>query len=121
MLHDMEPSLAALIQRVRDEEQVTLEAIARRAGLPLATVGAWATGARGAKRAPSAELLRKLAKGLRVPEREVFAAAGRVYRDDDTDDDATSRKWAALGRDLSPEDRAVAEAMLRAFRRERGY
>lgn len=114
-------TLATYIRQVRDDEPgLTLEAISRRSGIPLATVGAWATGARGGKRPPSEDMLRKLAKGLRRPEQEVFEAAGRAWRHANPED-ATSRKWAALGRDLTDEDRAVAEAMLRAFRRERGY
>ena len=109
------------MRQVRDDEPgLTLDAIARRSGIPLATVGAWANGTRGGKRPPSEDLLRKLAKGLRRPESEVFEAAGRAWRDGAVED-ATGRKWAALGRDLTDEDRAVAEAMLRAFRRERGY
>lgn len=116
------PTLAAYIRAVRDDDpSLTLEAIARRAGLPLATVGAYATGARGARRPPSPEALTKLATGLRRPPAEVFAAAGRTHPDAGAVPDRTGRRWAALGRDLTDEDRAVAEAMLRAFRRERGY
>lgn len=118
----MEPSLAAYIRAVMDDEPgLTLTSIARRSGLPLATVSAWANGTRGSARPPAPDSLRRLARGLRRPEHEVFEAAGRTHRDSTTEPDRTARKWASLGRDLTDEDRAVAEAMLRAFRRERGY
>lgn len=117
-----ERTLAGYIRSVRDDDpSLTLEAIARRGGLPLATVGAYATGARGALRPPSPDALTKLAKGLRRPPAEVFEAAGRTYPKAEQEGDLVSRRWTALGRDLTEEDRAVAEAMLRAFRRERGY
>lgn len=96
---------------------MTLETIARRGGLPLATVGAWATGFRGARRPPSVEALRKLAKGLNRPETVVFEAAGRVHPSRVESAEAESIYIARLYGELSERDKELAREFLLAMRK----
>lgn len=70
--------LAQLIRRVMAEQDLTMTEISDRSGLTVSTISSWATRKRGAGgRGPGRDKLRALAKGLRVPEADVFAAAGR--------------------------------------------
>ena len=70
--------LAGLIQGVMAERDWTFDTVARRSGLSLSTVHAWATGARATgTRGPDPEKLRQLARGLGGPVGDVFVAAGR--------------------------------------------
>lgn len=113
------PTLADLINQVRREDGVTLETIARRAGIPLSTVGAWAVGTRGARRSPAPDLLDKLAKGLQRPATAVYEAAGRVHPSRLDSDEAAGIYIARLYGELSERDRELAREFLLAMRRNR--
>lgn len=116
----MTVSLADLIQQVRREDDVTLETIARRSGIALSTIGAWALGTRGTRRPPSPEMLVKLAKGLQRPEVVVFEAAGVVHPSRlAPEGEADGVYIARLYGDLSDEDKALAREMLQAMWRRR--
>lgn len=110
-------TLADLIQQVKAEDDVTLDTIARRAGLPLATVGSWATGTRGNRRPPAEESLRKLAVGLRRPEVQVFEAAGRIHPSRISGDEAEGLYIARIYGELDERDREVARELLLSMRR----
>ncbi|HEU5032703.1 MAG TPA: hypothetical protein VFV01_47825 [Spirillospora sp.] len=110
-------TLADLINQVKAEDEQTLEAIARRADLPLATVGAWAVGSRGIRRPPNEESLRKLAVGLRRPEAEVFEAAGRIHPSRIDSDEAEGLFIARVYGELDERDKATARELLLSMRR----
>lgn len=111
------PTLADLINQVRHEDGVTLETIARRAGIPLSTIGAWSVGTRGARRAPSTDLLDKLAKGLQRPAPVVYEAAGRIHPSRLDSDEAAGIYIARLYGELSERDKELAREFLLTMRR----
>lgn len=115
-------SLRGLIAQVKDEDDVTLQQIADRAGLPLSTVGAYATGRRGAETPPSMATLQALARGLGRPLVIVCAAAGRVYPGElEREAEEHAEEIAALWAELPPEDQQVVrDLLLVLYRRHRG-
>jgi transcriptional regulator with XRE-family HTH domain len=115
--HRQPPTLAALIEDVMAEDRVTLEAISKRSGVPLATIGAWRKGTRGQVRGPAPVMLRKLAKGLRRPEPMVFEAAGRTYPNEP--DDVRERRHMHLYRDLSEREKRIVDEHMRVLMRSR--
>lgn len=110
-------TLADLINQVRAEDNVTLEAIANRGGLSLSTVGAWAVGTRGSRRPPRTEMLVKLAKGLRRPETVVFEAAGRVHPSRLSSEEAEGLFIARLYGELTDRDRELVREFILTMRR----
>jgi len=76
-----ETGLTRLVRAVMAEHDMTLDAVARRGGLPLSTVGAYHSGAISGDR-PREETLRKLAKGLGIPASDLLDAAGIGVEDD---------------------------------------
>jgi transcriptional regulator with XRE-family HTH domain len=99
--------LTAYIRSVMDERGLTLETVARRAGMPLSTVGDYSSGVvTGAK--PRRRTLEKLASGLGVPLDDLLAVAG-LY--DSADEQALIRLFRQLP---SLVDRRQAVAVLRA-------
>lgn len=106
--------LAKLIDRVLDERQWTLSALAKRSGLPISTLHSWKQGDRATgSRGPSPDKLRQLAKGAGLTVAEVFEAAGR--RVDEPAGDEEERRFLHLYRTLGDEDRRVLEATMRAM------
>lgn len=74
----MTDDLSALIRRVQDQRpELTQSEIARRIGVSVSAVSAWVTRKRGTGRGPNRDTLARLANILGVPERDVYAAAGR--------------------------------------------
>lgn len=106
--------LAALIQRVMDENDWTISTIARRSGLAVSTVHAWKSGARATgSRGPDPENLRKLAKGMGVPVAAVFEAAGRRVPEVMSPDDKS--RFVHLLEVLTEDDRRVIEKTMQAM------
>lgn len=98
--------LTRLVRAVIAERDMTLDAVARRAGLPLSTVGAYHSGAISGAR-PREETLRKLAVGLGIPAADLLEAAGIGVEDD--------RAMLVLFRQLPTDaDRKQALTTLRA-------
>src|SRR3954454_2407619 len=67
-------NLETMIDRYMEREGLTLEAMARRSGLSLATIAALRSGTRGKR--PRRETVAKLAHAMGVDRREVEAAVG---------------------------------------------
>jgi transcriptional regulator with XRE-family HTH domain len=67
-------NLETMIDRFMEREGLTLEAMARRSGLSLATIAALRSGARGKR--PRQETVKKLAYAMGVDVRDVEAAVG---------------------------------------------
>jgi transcriptional regulator with XRE-family HTH domain len=112
------PTLASLINDVMAEDRVTLEAISKRSGLPIATIGAWRNGTRGTVRGPAPAILRKLARGLRRPESMVFDAVGRTYQGNESGD-TRERRHMHLYRDLTDREKRIVDEHMRLLARTR--
>lgn len=105
--------LAQLLQRVIAEKGLTRTEIARRAGVSVSIVSAWANRTRGQGRGPSRATLIALAAALGEPERAVFAAASRKTPGPLSAD----QEERVLGyfRQLTAEQQADQETVLRAL------
>jgi transcriptional regulator with XRE-family HTH domain len=110
----MHNTLPALIERVLTERDWSLSQLARRCDLPTSTLHSWKSGDRAnGSRGPSPESLKKLADGAGLTLAEVFDAAGR--RVDDPTVDTEERRFLRLFHSISPADRYVIEATMRAM------
>jgi len=114
-------TFAQWLQSQLDERGWNLADLARHTGIRYPTIYSYANGSRVPdKRPASQENLDAIASALGVPAATVRDAAGLVDPNR-SEEERAQLKWAALGRDLSEEDRRTAEALLRAFRAGRGY
>lgn len=107
-------ALGRLVATTMAEGNLTLDDVARRGGLALATVAALRAGTRGKR--PRPQTLQKLALGLGLPQERVAAAA-----DSSGEGTAAGREQDLLSafRRLSPEDQVVAERLIRELGRVR--
>jgi transcriptional regulator with XRE-family HTH domain len=105
-------ALAALIAREMRRQDLTLDMLARRSGLAIATIAALRAGTRGKRPRPAT--LQRLAFGLRVPEDDIAAAANTTQPLNQT-----SREANLLGvfRQLHPSDQLLAERIVREIAR----
>jgi transcriptional regulator with XRE-family HTH domain len=105
-------ALAALIAREMRRQDLTLDMLARRSGLAIATIAALRAGTRGKRPRPAT--LQRLAVGLRVPEDDIAAAANTTQPLNQT-----SREANLLGvfRQLHPSDQLLAERIVREIAR----
>lgn len=107
------PDLADLIRRIMDEHNVTRSGIAARIGSTTSTVSAWTLRKRGAgSRGPNPDKLRALAEAFGIPEREVFAAAGRKVPGPLSPD--KNERVLAVFAELTAEQQAAFEAQMKA-------
>lgn len=93
---------------------MTQTELAKRSGIPLATINSWIRGKRGMEgRGPEPDALRAVASALNLPVETVFRAAGRwlPQEEDLTREQIILSMWRTLG----PRDRALIEAILRAM------
>lgn len=106
--------LARFVAAAMAERELTLAAVADRAGLAVATVAALRAGTRGKR--PRPETLEKLAHGLGVPREHVLAAASMPDRSP-----AAAREAELLThfRRLAPADQLVATRLLGELARSR--
>jgi len=107
--------LSLLVTAALEEQGLTLDAVARRSGIPMSTVAAYKLGNITGERADPKRLT-ALATALGIPVEDVLEAAGAAS---DAGDEATLVK---LFRRLPPEDRAQAVESLRVhvrFARQR--
>jgi transcriptional regulator with XRE-family HTH domain len=95
-------NLETMIDRFMEREGLTLEAMARRSGLSLATIAALRIGTRGKR--PRPETVAKLAHAMGVDAREVEAAIGGGHR---RREDALLARFRAL----SESDKARVEEL----------
>ena len=109
------PDLADLIKRVMDDDHVTQTEIATRSGINVKTINAWVNRQRGVARPPAADVLRKLARGLRRPPNEVFEHAGRAVPG--SDESTRERTVLNAYRDLDDRDRETVEMLIQSLRR----
>jgi transcriptional regulator with XRE-family HTH domain len=103
--------LSALIRRVQaDRPELTQSEIARRIGVHVSTVSTWVLRrSRGSNR----ETLKKLAMVLGVPERDVFAAAGRRLPGPTSAD--REQRILEYFRSMTTEQQEVVEIGMRAL------
>ncbi|MGW2090382.1 helix-turn-helix transcriptional regulator [Streptomyces sp. NPDC001880] len=87
--------------------------IARRIGVSPAAVNTWVNRKRGTGRGPNKENLAKLATVLGLPEREVFAAAGRRLPGPTNPD--MEQRFLELLRGLTAEQQKFTEIQMRAL------
>lgn len=108
-------ALGRLVAATMTARGFTLDDVARRGGLALATVAALRSGTRGKR--PRPQTLQKLALGLGLPLEQVLTAA-----------DTSGTTGAEAGRELdllsafrrlAPEDQVVAERLVRELARAR--
>lgn len=99
--------LPAYVRSVMADKGLTIEAVARRAGMPMQTVGTYHSGRASGARARR-DTLRKLAVGLGVPVDDLLAVAG-LYSS--TDEQAMIRLFRQLPTEA---DRRQAVLTLRA-------
>lgn len=121
--HDSQPAgpdqpgrdqdLAQLIQWVTDTTGDTQSAIARRIGVAPATVNAWVHRTRGTGRGPNKDVLRRLAAEYKIPEDQVFAAAGRKAPGPLPAD--KKQRLLALFEELTEEQQRSQEIQIRAL------
>jgi transcriptional regulator with XRE-family HTH domain len=105
--------LADLIKRIQDQHGVSQSDIARRLGISNSAVNLWVNRRRGSGRGPGSDTLRKLAAAYGIPEREVFAAAGRK-QPGPVEPDAEAR-IVSLYRELTAEQQYILEVQMRAL------
>ncbi|MCX4863485.1 MULTISPECIES: helix-turn-helix transcriptional regulator [unclassified Streptomyces] len=106
--------LSTLIRAVQDQRpDLSQSEIARRVGVSPAAVNTWVNRKRGIGRGPNRETLVKLATVLGLPEREVFAAAGRRLPGPTTPD--MEQRVLELFRGLTAEQQKVTEIQIRAL------
>ncbi|MFE7106601.1 helix-turn-helix transcriptional regulator [Streptomyces sp. NPDC057575] len=106
--------LSTLIRAAQGQRaDLSQSAIARRIGVSPATVNSWVSRRRGTGRGPNKETLAKLATVLGLPEREVFAAAGRRLPGPTNPD--MEKRILDLFRGLTAEQQKVTEIQMRAL------
>lgn len=114
-------TFAQWLQAQLDDRGWTIPELSRRSGIPYPTVHAYVRGTRGSGSRPaSRENLDAIAGALGLPATEVAEAAG-IANPDRPVEERDAMRWAALGKDLSEQDRRTAERILREFRRGQGY
>lgn len=126
-------SLSKLIADVIDRRGYSsLSEMARHTDIPYPTLWAWEKGTRNQKRPPTVQVLRMFATDFGVPESVVFRAAGRAYSDPGaldsesltllelfkslpSGDQARLVRVVDLFRQMTPDQRAIAESVLRGI------
>lgn len=116
--------LAALLQRVLAEADISQRELSRRTGIPVATLSAWMTRRRGQAGGIDPAVLRQLAEGVRgfATVAEIFEAAGRVVPAelDEARKDRLLKYFYAMDAQQQRALIAQAELMTRATRVPRG-
>lgn len=109
----MDDDLSTLIRRAQDQRpELSQSEIARRIGVSASAVNSWVTRKRGSGRGPNRETLTKLAEVLGIPEREMFAAAGRRLPGPTSPD--TEQRILTYFRGLTADQQQWVEIQLRA-------
>ncbi|NPV80828.1 MAG: helix-turn-helix domain-containing protein [Firmicutes bacterium] len=104
------------LKKLREDRDMSIRQLALRSGVSSPYISQIETGARGV---PRPEVLKKLARGLRVPYMELMKVAG--YIDEEGDKDKLSTRKAASRKDgydtpLSPEAQRAIEIILNELR-----
>lgn len=105
-------ALASLIAREMRRQGLTLDALARRSGLAIATIAALRAGTRGKR--PRAATLQRLALGLGLPEQQVATAAQVAQPLSQTEREAS---LLSVFRQLQPSEQLLAERIVRQIAR----
>src|SRR5579872_2065719 len=107
-------SLGALLQWIMDQRgYANLAQLSKHTTIPYATMWSWTNGSRNTQRPPRVDILKKLAADFNLSEAIVFNAAGRKFEEPQLAD--AELQVVHLYRELPPEDRALAEQMLRGL------
>lgn len=107
-------SLEGLLKWVMDKRgYANLRQLSRATEVPYQTLYTWLTKSRNHVRPPKDTLLRQFASDLSLSEALVFHAAGRTYGPADSSEE--DLQVLHLWHELSPEDRVIAEQMLRSL------
>jgi hypothetical protein len=89
-----------------------LRQLSRHTTVPYQTLWSWKKATRNLRRPPAAPILKKVAEDLNLSESMVFRAAGRDYPRQGALDDG-ELQVLHLYQELTPEDKELAESMLR--------